>query len=70
MQKITSLIIKCPLCGKIHESAQIMRPVNNEIAALWMSCPERREIFLPKETLRALAEYYARKERYTGKHSS
>lgn len=69
MSRTINLIIKCPVCGKVHESAQIMRPVNDEVAALWMSCPEKNQLFLPKETKMALAEYYAEKMRGDKKHN-
>lgn len=43
---ITSMIVDCKACGKIHESMPIAMPISDGITAVFFSCQETHSVFI------------------------
>lgn len=43
---ITSMIVECKACGKIHESMPIAMPIAEDITAVFFSCTETHRLFM------------------------
>lgn len=43
---ITSMIVECRACGKIHESLPVVIPISDEVTAVFFSCSETHSLFM------------------------
>lgn len=57
MQEVKNMVVVCPLCGQVHESALIERSVTADCSVTFQTCGIKGIIYLPEDQQRIMEEF-------------